>query len=111
MEQSVVTVDCKYGEPHKYPSDWKFGGADGKHPGADSRWSPTVYIYWSEDFDQIFVTSSPVCDDQAIDEFTKIAEIFPNEKPKYLSARRPGGKEEMLTLTYDRATDEVAERA
>ncbi len=106
-----IVIECEYGgEPHRYPSDWKFGGADGKHPGADERYQPISYWYFDDQLVPVHVTSAPLCDDQAIDEFTQVADMFPNHSPKWLAKRNTEThKLDMFKLSYDRTTDTVTE--
>jgi hypothetical protein len=101
-------VECSYDGPdHVFPSDWTFGGADGDDPRADPRWLPTTYRYFSEQLDLICTTQTPLCDDQAVDEFTKVATY---SNPKFVSAQRPGeDKPTMLPWEYTKADDIVRE--
>lgn len=103
----MIEWDCGYDDgPHTFPDDWVFGGADGKHPGADPRWKPTSYTYYDERLTPVWATSSPLCDEQAIDEFTVIAGYGPGFRPVYLAAHRPGVVEqEMIPVMYDPDTD------
>jgi hypothetical protein len=108
----MIIFDCFYTDPshqHEYPDDWIFGGADGTHPGADPRFQPTVYTYYDADATPIHVTCSPLCDDQALDEFTDIARQFPGSNPFWLSVKRPKEKAVMLPWHYDKATDMLVE--
>jgi hypothetical protein len=101
---------CEYGgESHRFPSDWIFGGADGSDPRADVRWQPTTYYYYSDRLDVVATTQTPLCDDQAIDEFTRVARW---SNPKYLAVLRPGEtKSIMLPFEYTKADDTVREVA
>jgi hypothetical protein len=109
----VLTVPCGYGvdhDEHEFPEDWVFGGANGLDPRADARWRPTTYTYFSERLDVLAATQTPLCDDQAIDEFTVVSTYGPAFNPKYIYALRPGAdKPERLMVTYDKATDTVTE--
>lgn len=102
---------CEYDGPaHTYPSDWRFGGAIGDDPRSDLRWMPTTYQYFDAMLELLHTTQTPLCDDQAIDEFTKVAAWFRNAKPKYLTVKRPGDdKFVMLPWEYDAATDTANE--
>ena len=65
-------LECEYDGPdHIFPKDWFFGGTDGSDPRADTRWLPTTYQYFDDRLDLIHTTQTPMCDDQAIDEFSK----------------------------------------
>jgi hypothetical protein len=98
-------IECAYDGPdHEFPDDQQFGGANGLHPGADPRWKPSVYEYYDDQVRIIETTCAPLCDDQAIDEFTKVAAYGPGFNPVWLSVRRPDGEMKMLA-TYDKATD------
>jgi hypothetical protein len=108
----TILIECEYDIPHthEFPDDWRFGGANGLHPGADPRWSPTVYTYLNESFDEIYVTSAPLCDEQAIDEFTLVAANGVGYSPVYLTAKRRGELVGgMLPVRYDKVTDTVVE--
>lgn len=106
----IWEVECEYGGPdHEFPHDWTFGGANGLHPGADPRWRPQTYEYYSDRLEIIHVTQTPMCDDQAIDEFTIVASYGPGFVPVHLSVRRPDGTIEMLKVRYDKATDTVTD--
>lgn len=61
-------VKCKYVPEieHEYPEDWIFGGADGTHPGADSRYKPATYMYFDKDLVLLSMTNVPTCDEAAI---------------------------------------------
>jgi hypothetical protein len=103
----VILIDCPYEPPHthEFPDDWEFGGANGLDPRTDRRWVNTKYRYLDDHFNVVWGTGVPLCEDQAIDEFTKHAELG----AKYLQAKRPGSDEyELLDWQYDRATDTVS---
>ena len=54
------------------------------------------------------MTQVPLCDDQAIDEFTKVAKMGPDFNPRYLQVKRAG--ETALTpipWLYYKDTDEA----
>lgn len=104
-----MRLNCRFDPPHthEFEDDWEFGGADGLDPRADPRWRPTTYEYFDGGLHPIYVTQTPLCDDQAIDEFTLVAEISWEFVPVYLSAKPYGGKSEMLGWKYDKATDTV----
>lgn len=111
MTEEVVFA-CGY-EPyheHRYPADWEFGGPAGTHPGTDPRYKPTTYCYFSDKIMLLDITQVPLCDDQAIDEFTKVAGYGPGFNPVYLQATRPDGTVEMIPWVYDKAKDEVYPR-
>jgi hypothetical protein len=101
----MIEIECDYSDPphvHEYPDDWQFGGADELDPRADPRWKPTTYTYTTE----ITVTQVPLCDDQAIDEFTRICQ-WRGATPRWVAAKRPGEKAEMLPWLYDADNDTV----
>src|SRR6478672_10448353 len=96
-------IVCHYTEPphmHEYEEDWLFGGANGLDPRADPRYKPTTYTYYDSDATLLWTTQAPLCDDQAIDEFTKIAAMGPTFRPKWLGVKRPDGSVEMLPWVY-----------
>ncbi len=99
----MIVKECRYEPPHvhEWPDDWTFGGANGEDPRADPRWRPTTYIYLDDHFNVVWTTQTPLCDDQAIDEFTKHAIVG----VKYLQAKRPGADPELLDWQYDARTD------
>jgi hypothetical protein len=105
-----MKVICRF-EPeheHEYPDDWVFGGPLGTDPAADPRFVVPTYEYYDENLARLELTSAPRCDDQAIDEFTKVANRWPNDKPTYLAVKRGGRKPfEVLQWKYDRDTDTV----
>jgi hypothetical protein len=103
-----MRIICHYTDPpheHDYPEGWLFGGANGIDPRTDERWKPTTYEYWSDRAELLHTTQAPLCDDQALDEFTKIASMGPSFNPHWLSAKRPNNTVEMLPWLYDKATD------
>lgn len=108
----TVIIECEYDIPHthEFPDDWEFGGANGLHFGADPRWEPTVYTYYNESLEEICITSAPLCDQQAIDEFTKIAALGSGYSPVYLSAKHRGEPVgTMLPVKYSKTDDTVRE--
>lgn len=108
----MIVKDCKFfpGSQHTHPDDWIFGGADGDDPRADPRFEPNNYTFYDENVQPIWTTSTPICDDEAIDMFTWVASLGNNFNPHWLSVRRKDGKEEMFPLTYDKSTDTVTEK-
>jgi hypothetical protein len=108
-ETYVLIQECPYDPPHshEFPSDWFFGGPDLADPRADPRWIPPGYVYLDGSLHPVHTTSAPVCDDQAIDEFTLVASW--GLKPVYLQVRRPGQtKLEIVPWTYDEPSDSVS---
>jgi hypothetical protein len=104
----MTVVICNYTDPpheHEWPDDWEFGGANGLDPRADPRYRATTYQYFGDDATVLWTTQAPLCDDQAIDEFTKIASMGRSFRPKWIGVKRPGGKLEMLPWVYDIASD------
>lgn len=108
-----MIIECEQleGRPHihEFPDDWIFGGADGLHPGADTRYQPTTYIYYNEDLTEASTVSHLLCDDEALDYFSTVAKIVGN-RPKWVSVKRPGEKLVMLAWTYNTDTDELMEK-
>lgn len=108
-----MKIICNYTDPpheHEFPEDWIFGGASGLDPRADPRWRPTTYEYYNERAERLWCTQTPLCDDQALDECTKIASMGPTFNPHWISAIRPDTGAEMLPWTYDKATDTLTPR-
>jgi hypothetical protein len=106
----MLEIICGYTDPphvHEYPDDWEFGGADGLHPGADTRYRATTYYYLDERLDVVFLTQQYLCDDEALDRFTDVAKFG---SPVYLQAKRPNGTKTLLPWVYDKTTDEVSRR-
>lgn len=102
-----VILECDFEPPHehRFPSDWRFGGASGVDPRADERWLPTTYTYLSDRLDPIHVTQVPVCDNEAIDYFSKVAGWGKGFNPVWLQAKRPDGTVEILKVQYEKETD------
>lgn len=92
---------------HEFPDDWTFGGPNETDPRADPRWKPTTYEYYDSKVRRIHVTQVPLCDDEALDYFTKVAGWGAGFDPVWVSAKRPDGNMEMLPWTYSKATDEI----
>lgn len=106
----MTIITCHYTDPpheHVYPEGWEFGGANGSDPRADPRWEPNTFTYWNDDATIAWITQTPLCDDQAIDEFTKVAAMGSGFRPRWLQVKRPDGTEEMLPWVYDKETDTV----
>jgi hypothetical protein len=69
---------------------------------------PTTYQYFDEKLQVLHTTQTPLCDDQAIDEFTRVASWFRTARPKFITVKRPGDTAfVMLPVEYDAATDTV----
>lgn len=103
-----MILDCFYTDPphqHEYPPDWVFGGADGLDPRADERWQPTTYVYYDKDLTILHVTQTPLCDDEAIDQFTLVAGWFRDANPNWIIVTRPDRTTETLPWNYDKSTD------
>lgn len=108
----MIEVECAYEPPHvhTYPDDWIFGGADGAHPAADPRWVVSRYYYFDDRFDCIYVTSTPTCDDEALDDFTRVALLGSDFNPVYIGKRKvEDSTPVMMAFKYDKATDYVTE--
>lgn len=110
----MTIILCHYTDPpheHEWPDDWLFGGANGLDPRADPRYEATTYTYYDEDLSVLWITQAPLCDDQALDEFTKIAGMGWNWKPTLVTAKRPDKTIEFLPWVYDKATDMITPRS
>lgn len=107
----VMSVPCEYGVEHSehiFDEDWIFGGANGIDPRADIRWMPTTYQYFDDKLKLLHTTQTPLCDDQAIDEFTVVSTFGPDWNPVWIAVKRQGEEKfQMLPVKYDKATDEV----
>lgn len=106
-----VVIECDYlDEPHehRFPADWRFGGADGLDPRADPRFVTVNYHYFDTEFKPLWHTSTPLCDNQAVEEFTQVRDMGKNIKP-YVVRRVCQGKAEWLPWLYDHKTDLVEE--
>lgn len=90
---------------HEFPDDWQFGGANGTDPRGDVRWVPTSYIYYDDKLRVVHLTQVPICDDEAIDYFTQVANYGPEFNPCFLHAKRPDGSVEPIAGRYDKTTD------
>jgi hypothetical protein len=100
---STKSVLCKY-EPehfHEYPKDWFFGGPQNSDPRADPRWKPASYTYLDGSLHEVWSTGTPLCDDQALDECSKHAEL----RVVYVQVKRPEAPIEILPWSYDSKTD------
>lgn len=105
-----MIIQCRFDPPHthEYPPDWIFDGPNNLDPRADPRWKPTTYYYFNASLEIIFTTQTPLCDEEAIYEFTKVRDLGPGFAPVYIAARRPGDKEPTpIPVQYDPSTDEV----
>lgn len=103
----MIVKECRFEPPHthEWPDDWEFGGATGQDPRSDPRWRPTTYVYLDEGLHRVHLTQTPLCDDQAIDEFTR----YRGSRASYLQVRRPDSGLELLPFQYNPDTDEVQE--
>lgn len=105
-----MEIKCKFDPPHshEWPDDWEFGGPTGLDPRADPRWRGDTYYYYDADLTLLQVTQVALCDDQAIDEFTKIAGYGPKFNPRYLQVKRAGTTDIVpIPWHYYKETDEV----
>lgn len=85
------------------PLDWNFGGADGCDPRADKRYQPVSYRYSDKDLRVLWVGSSFLSDDEAIDYFTWVATFT---DPVYLEKKDPNSLEwKMVPIRYEKETD------
>lgn len=106
----MITLECPYEPPHthSFPDDWELAGPTGLDPRGDRRWRGTTYVYLDRQLRVIHLTQTPLCDDQALDEFTKVAGFGPDYDPVYLQVRRPGERDaEVLDWQYDKTTDNL----
>lgn len=105
----MTEIECHYTDPphyHEFPDDWIFGGADGLDPRSDPRWRPTTFRYSDDHLNQLFLTQEFLCDDEAIDKFTRVARYG---TPWTLEVKRPGeSRFTMLPWLYDKETDSVS---
>lgn len=111
MTELETVINCTYlDEPHEhvYPGDWIFGGACGTHPGADPRYRPTTYTYRNEMLEHIYVTQAPLCEEQALDEFTNVSQNFPGSNPVYLEIVLPGGVPKLSRWRYNSSEDTLS---
>lgn len=101
----TISLECAYEPPHthEFPDDWQFGGANGKDPRSDPRWTPTTYVYLNDHFDEVWITQAPLCLDQAIDEFTKYRALGAT----YLQYRDAGGELVLADCQYAPTIDTV----
>jgi hypothetical protein len=104
----TVIQDCTFDIPHchEYPDDWEFGGPAGTDPRADPRWRGSTYTYLDATLHQIHLTQAPLCDSQALDEFTLVASW--GLQPVYLQVKRPSGEVIVLPWQYNEKTDEMS---
>jgi hypothetical protein len=91
---------------HEFSDDWILGGPEQCDPTADPRYQPASYTYYNADLTELWTTSVPFCDDEALYGFTYVATIA-NSDPKYISVKRPGEKMKLLPWYYDPTTDEI----
>lgn len=101
LSHTVADEECV----HEFPDDWDFGGANRTDPRADSRWQPTTYIYFDDRLRDVHITQVPICDNEAIDNFSKVAEYGPAFNPRWLHAKRPDGTTSPIPGHYDKSTD------
>lgn len=100
----MISLACPFEPPHmhEFPNDWEFSGANGRDPRGDQRWRGDTYIYLDDHLNSIWTTQTPLCDEQAIDEFTKHASIGAT----YLQVKRAGQRDiVLLDWQYDRRSD------
>lgn len=104
-----MKLPCKFNcGSHEYPDDWILGGANTLDPRADPRWQPTTYRYLDSSLQEVHISQTPLCDEQAIDEFTLVSS-YGNLEPVYITVKRPGEREQVLPLEYVQTTDTVHE--
>ena len=107
LDAGVVLEDDELDCIHEYPIDWRFGGADECDPRADERFMPASYAYYDENLDQVWITSSFVCEEAALDAFTFVRDTL-KCRPKYIMTRRPGESvHTIMPWVYSPETDEV----
>lgn len=106
----TLVQECTFDPPHEheFPDDWVFGGPSDTDPRADERFHPEGYQYFDERLNLLTTTSAYLCDDEALDAFTKVANYGPDWNPKYIAVRRRHTlKYEMMPWTYDKTEDMV----
>lgn len=105
----MIEFECMYGgEPHTFPDDWVFGGPDMSHPGADPRWEVTHYQYLDAEYGFCYMTGSFLCDDEALDMFTVVAQ---RNDPVYIAKKKQGdNKFTLMPFEYRKAEDTVYPR-
>lgn len=110
----MIVLECNYDGPaHEFPDDWQFGGANGLHPGADPRWVASTYEYYDNRARLIYLTQTPLCNDQALDECTRVANFGPGFNPVWIAVIKivdGQRKAIMLPWTYDKASDTLFPR-
>lgn len=107
-----MILECSYlDEPHEhtFPDDWIFAGDNDADPRADPRWRPTTYVYFDQKLRPIWHTQTPLCDHQALDEFTKVTQFGPTFQPMLIEKHEPGKKSIFLPYQYDPATDTISD--
>jgi len=87
-----ISDDCR----HDYPDDWTFGGANGGDPRADSRWQPTLYEYMNRSLATVHVSTTPLCDHEAIHQEKPQVDTFKGSEIFYIRATRPDGTTEII---------------
>lgn len=106
----MIEMVCEYAETcteHIFPDDWQLGGPAGTDPRLDPRFQPRVYIYLDRTLHPIHTTVTPLCLEQAIDEFTKVANFGPGYNPVYLQTKQLDRRLELVDWQYDADTDYV----
>lgn len=110
-----IELICPWDEncvQHTYPADWKFSGASGTDARADSRFMPDVYTYYDAEMHELYITTSLLCDEHALDYFTNVATWGRDWSPVYVTVRRHGERDERpLPWSYDKATDVLTSNA
>lgn len=103
----MIVIECPF-EPshtHEYPDDWIMGGASSLDPRADERWHPTLYEYYNDRAERIYLTQVPLCDDEALEYCTTIASWGRDWNPVWIAAVRPDKGAEMLPFIYNKTDD------
>ena len=68
------------------------------------------YIYMGAMFDDVWLTSAPITDEQALDYFATVNEMFPKAGIKHVKVRRTGETEyTILPFVFRKETNEVVD--
>lgn len=102
----MISLECRFEPPHahEFPDDWELVGPTGRDPRGDRRWCGSTYVYLDDHLNEVWTTQTPLCDEQAIDEFTKHRDIGAT----YVQVRRPDERDfVLLDWQYNPESDTV----